>query len=97
MTNLEAIYAAIGIPGASDGSVTKALLDNGLNAAETYIPNDANVDRAALQVLKQMLGLQSLSEGDYSVTYAIKDRIQQIEDDLGLGSGAKIRNKSYMW
>lgn len=97
MTNLEAITASIGIPGASDGSITKALLDYGLDPAATYTANDTNIDKAALQVLKQMLGLQSIQEGDYSVTYAIKDRIQQIEDDLGLGSGAKIRDKSYMW
>lgn len=97
MTNLEAITASIGIPGFSDGAVTKALLDAGLDPSGIYTAGNTSIDLAALVVLKGMLGLQQIQEGDYSITYAIKDRIKQIQDDLGLTTGATVRNASCYW
>ncbi len=96
MTNLEAITAAIGIPGFSDLAVQKALLDAGLDPAGTYIANDVSVTKAALVVLKGMLGLQQIQEGDYSITYAIKERIAAIEDELGIGND-RVQNASFFW
>lgn len=98
MTNLEAITASIGVPGFNDLAVQKALIDVGLSSGDEYTAGNQLIDKAALKVLKGMLGLQQIQEGDYSIVYAIKDRIKAIEDDLGLpGDRPLVRNKSYMW
>lgn len=98
MTNLEAITASIGIPGFSDGAVTKALLDAGLDPSGSYDPaTTKRIDAAALVVLKGMLGLEEIQEGDYAVKYTIEKRIKQIEKDLGLTTGATVRNASCYW
>ena len=96
MTNLEAITASIGIPGFSDLAVQKALIDLGLLSSDTYIAGNILIDKAALVVLKGMLGLRQIQEGDYSIVYAIKERIAAIEDDLGIGA-RNVRNASFYW
>lgn len=97
MTNLEAITYSIGIPGYSEGALQKALLDAGLNPDDAYTANNKSIDQAALVVLKAMLGIQSIQEGDYQIQYAIKDRIKAIQTDLGLTAGATVRNASCYW
>ena len=76
MTNLEAITAEIGIPGFNDLAVQKALLDVGLNPDDTYTAGNTSIKYAAIAVLKGMLGLKQITEGGYTIIYAIEQRIE---------------------
>jgi len=96
MTNLEATIAAIGIPGYNIGSVNKALIDGGLDPDEIYTAGNKAIDVAALTVLNIMLAVHEISEGDYTIVYAIEARIKAIEKALGIGSNL-VRNASFYW
>jgi uncharacterized protein DUF6706 len=100
MTNLEAITASIGIPipPYSESSLQKALLDAGLDPAGIYsIDSKTTISYAALVVIKGLLGLKSIQEGDFAVVYDLQGRLKQIESDLGLATGAIVRNASCYW
>lgn len=96
MTNLEAIIAEISIPGYNTGSVTKALLDAGIDPDGLYTAKNLGITNAALVVLRQMLGIKEIQEGGYQIVYDIKARISALEDQLGIGS-RYVQNASWRW
>jgi hypothetical protein len=98
MTNQEAIIAAIGVTGWQEAAVCKAMIDLDITANALYVKTSSLiVNTAALQVLRGMLGLQSIQEGGYSITYALKERIAALETETGISGQPKIRNASYKW
>lgn len=99
MTNREAVEAEVGIPGYEPISVTKAMVDLTIVETDTYTANNTDVLKAALSVLKIMLAIYSVTEGGYSITFAIKERIKQIEDELGIPDSGQpvITDMSWKW
>lgn len=97
MTNKEAVIATLQITGYSDGAIEKALLDNGLNGADTYvIENSKNVRLVSIEVLQGMLSLSSVSEGGYTVSYSAAG-IQKRLDYLNDAKGQPVVRRSNAW
>lgn len=104
MTNLEAVIAVVTLPVSSYPSISieKALLDNGLSATETYeAANSKLVGIAGIRVLRGLLALSEIAEGDFKLgisTTGILALIRGIEIENGLiAAGPVIRNKSGLW
>ncbi len=87
MTILEALMAAIQVPGITTDTLKKACIDNGLIDTDTYSSSkEGNVDRAAISVLRSLV-VSTEGEGDfrYSISHqAIQARISYLEGKLGI-------------
>jgi hypothetical protein len=83
MTIKEATIAALQVPGYSDSAIEKALLDNGLNGNDVYNGSQSStVNLVAVEVLKGMKAIASVTEGGYSVSYSlagIESRLGELE------------------
>ncbi len=99
MTNKEALIATMQAPGYSDAAVEKALLDAEIDVGEDYaIASKATIDLIAIDVLKGMLAVASISEGGYSIGYSIegiKLRISALETVNGISVQPKVRALDY--
>ncbi len=88
MTIREATIAAIQLPGAPESSIDLALINQGVGDS-TVIYNvtmKPQAYMAAIEVLKGMLGLAGIDEGQYSIKYdtdGILARIKFLEGELG--------------
>lgn len=72
MTNHDAIVSAIGVTGFSEIAVQKALIDGELIPTSSYdILNRKEIDLAAIEVLKGMLSIDTITEGGYTIKYSL--------------------------
>jgi len=94
MTNTEAVAAAIQFTGYSSQALTKALLDGGIDGAGTYSAgNKANINLVAIEVLRGMLAVSSVTEGGYSISFStsgILARIDFLTGATGLAPQPKV-------
>lgn len=75
MTILEALTAAVQVPGIDTLTLEKVLIDANLTSSSTYIGSDArSVDMAAVDVLRSLI-VASESEGGFS--YSISQEALQ--------------------
>ncbi len=102
MTNKEAAINAVQMTGYSDGAIEKALIDAGITGSDTYVvAGMKDVDLVAIEVLKGMLGVESISEGGFRIGYSIegvKARLRYFSDKYGIvieGLNPTIRKASF--
>lgn len=88
MTNKEALTAVVqaSVP---DLALEKALLDQGVTAADNYsAASSSSIDLAAVAVLQGLLSAQDISEGGYSIKQrdraAIEARLLYLAKKHGL-------------
>lgn len=102
MTNKEALESVVQVS-VSDKTLEKAMIDNGINGAETYASSSSkSIDLAAIDVLNWVLATPDVSEGGYSVKYdrnAIRARVEALSAKLSIDSGSRpvIRDASNRW
>lgn len=87
MTNTEAIQAVVGFT-INNNTVTKALIDAGIDGNATYTAeNSVAIDTIAVTLLQLLLSKPDIVEGDYSEKYdraAIEERIAYLSKKLDL-------------
>jgi hypothetical protein len=78
MTIKEALISVLQVS-MPDGSIEKALTDNGLTSSDEYAASKAKaIDECAIELLHGLLSAPNISEGGYSISYdrnAVKERI----------------------
>lgn len=100
MTNTEAVAAAILFTGYSQQALIKAMLDAGVDGTGTYsAASKGAIDLIAVEVLRGMLGVTSISEGGYSISYnynGIMERINFLNGETGEAPQPKVA-AVHMW
>lgn len=95
MTNTEAVKRAIQIPGYSEEAIEKFLFDAGIDGTVNYIASDkSKINLIAIEALKGMLAVMSITEGGYSISYSvegIKERLGYLETVEGISGQPKVR------
>lgn len=100
MNNKEALAAVVSISGVSDSLLSKSLLDASIDGTELYTTvNREGIDKVAIEVLKSMLSVASISEGGFSISYdreAIKGRLTMLASQYGIDTGISptVRGKN---
>jgi hypothetical protein len=102
MTNLEALGGSVNYP-VDETKLQKLLIDNGLNASDTYsgITKSFELATAGLYVL--LVTSANISEGGYSVSMTDKSNMIKLANGVyakyGVASplSPTIRNRSKYW
>lgn len=100
MTNREAVIAEIQVQvGLSETSIDKALIDLAIDGTATYDgTNSTDVAKAAIKVLKSLLSTKSITEGGFSITLSVKERIADLQAEFGLTDVDKPSVRArYVW
>ena len=104
MTNLEALTAAVQVPGIDANTLEKACIDADLTSGDAYAKTaEKAVDLAAVSVLRSLV-VTSESEGGFSYNVsaeALKQRIAYLQSKWGVtetgSSQPLVRNASDRW
>lgn len=95
MTNKEYLASLLGFAPSNPNSIEAALIDAGINGADTYVAgNSVTLKIAAIQVLKILLSTADITKGTGETAFlhkydrdAILKRIAQLEDEVGITVG----------
>ena len=82
MTNLEALKAKVGRYPLTDNTFIVALVDRGLNQAETYAGTSKAFELATADVYSVLVSAANISEGGYQVSITDKSNLLQIASGI---------------